>query len=67
MAQPGRWNAARLSPMILTAAFAIVFCALLLGFSNIGTGSVIVLGIAILLVGLAGVVLLDMRSRRKAA
>jgi hypothetical protein len=53
--------------MILTAAFAIVFCALLLGFSNIGTGSVIVLGIAILLVGLAGVVLLDMRSRRKAA
>lgn len=67
MAERGKWNAARLSPMILTAAFAILICALLVGLTSISTGAAILVAVVILLIGLAGVVVLDMRGSRKTA
>jgi len=55
------WNVARLSPMILTAAVAIVICALLVGVTDISTAGAIGIGVVFLLIGLLGVWMLDRR------
>lgn len=63
MAQGGKWNVARLSPVIFTAAVAIVVCALLAGLTDISTGANIVVGVVILAIGILGVWMLDRRRQ----
>ena len=62
----GDWNVARLSPMILTGAVAIVVGALLWGLTDMGVGGAIVVVVLILAVGLLGVWMLDKRRRQTA-
>jgi hypothetical protein len=57
----GDWNPARLSPVIFTAVIAILVCALLAGFTDIGWGANLVIGIVILAIGVLGVWMLDKR------
>jgi len=57
----GDWNAARLSPVIFTAAVAIVVCALLVGFTSVSWAAAVVIAVVILLIGVLGVWMLDRR------
>ena len=59
----GDWNVARLSPMILTGAVAIVVGALLWGLTDMSVGGAILFTVVILAVGLVGVWMLDKRRR----
>jgi hypothetical protein len=61
VAQSGSWNPARLSPVILTAVIAILVCALLAGFTDIGWAANLVIGVVILAIGVFGVWMLDRR------
>ena len=63
MAHDSDWNVARLSPMILTAAVAIVLGGLLVGFTDISTAGAIVIAVVILVIGLLGVWMLDRRRQ----
>jgi len=63
MARQNSWNIARLSPMILTASFAILIGAILVGLTDISTGTVLVIVVVLLLVGLVGVWMLDRRRQ----
>lgn len=60
----GDWNVARLSPMILTGAVAIVVGALLWGLTDMSVGAAILFAVLILAVGLLGVWMLDKRRRQ---
>lgn len=59
----GDWNVARLSPMILTGALAIVVGALLWGLTDMSVGGAILFAVVILALGLVGVWMLDKRRR----
>jgi hypothetical protein len=61
MARESGSNLGRLSPMILTASFAILIGALLVGLTDISTGTVLVIVVVLLLMGLVGVWMLDRR------
>lgn len=49
--------------MILTASFAILIGAILVGLTDISTGTVLVIVVVLLLVGLVGVWMLDRRRQ----
>ena len=53
----------RLTPMVLTGALAVLIGAVLWGLTDISGGTVIVLVILILAIGLAGVWMLDRRRQ----
>jgi sulfite exporter TauE/SafE len=57
----GERNLGRLTPMVLTGALAVLIGALVWGLTDVSGGTVIVLVVLILAIGLAGVVLLDRR------
>ena len=59
----GDWNVARLSPMILTGALAIVVGAVLWGLTDMGVGGAILFAVVVLALGLVGVWMLDKRRR----
>jgi hypothetical protein len=63
MAEPGNWNVARLSPMILTAVIAIVLGGILVGLTDISTAAAVAIAVAFLLIGLLGVWMLDRRRQ----
>jgi hypothetical protein len=63
MARDSNLNVGRYTPMILTAALAIVLGALLLGLTDISTGAAIVIAVVILAIGLLGVRMLDRRRQ----
>ena len=67
MAQGGKWNVARLSPVILTAVIAILVCALLAGLTDMSTGANVLIGVVVILaIGILGVWMLDRRGRQMA-
>jgi len=59
----GDRNLARLSPMILTAALAIVVGAVLWGLTDMSAGGAILFAVVILALGVVGVWMLDKRRR----
>ena len=59
----GERNLGRLTPMVLTGALAVLIGAIVWGLTVISGGTVIVLVILILAIGLAGVWMLDRRRQ----
>jgi hypothetical protein len=62
----GDRNLARLSPMILTGALAIIVGAILWGVTDMGLGGAILFAVLILAIGLVGVWMLDKRRQTAA-
>jgi hypothetical protein len=59
----GERNLGRLTPMVLTGALAVLIGAILWGLTDVSGGTVIVLVVLILAIGLAGVWMLDRRRQ----